>query len=230
MQFVQMTGALLVGLAVHAPVAAQPGSYSVIVDPPRQEIQTISPNLLVGSYLVNVMGTTYAYDVFVDAEVSDHGQPIADGSTVTFDAVPATSRDADAASGRLVHLVASTSGGHAKFLSQALDNGDWLMTWSVVGPAGAGSSSPQKVGIDPRHPSESMTSKVATAASPLVVVILLLAFFSARHVALVQRPSVRAPAQPKVVGNGVCHMVRQQDYRGRYQHASWGDVDPSGQN
>jgi hypothetical protein len=72
--------------------------------------------------------------------------------------------------------------------------GDWLVTLSVTGPAGAGDTAPQKVGIDPRRPPDSPAYALSQMAIPIVVVILLLAFFRLRHVALERWPAGRDQA------------------------------------
>src|SRR5260221_7888532 len=59
-----------------------------IVDPPRQQMQTVAPNVLVGSYLMNVTGKTFVNDTFLDVALSAKGTSVPDGTTVTFDAVP----------------------------------------------------------------------------------------------------------------------------------------------
>src|ERR1700716_1480916 len=105
---------LLLSLLAPAVFWAQPMS-TPIVDPPRQEMQTVAPNLPVGPYLIDVTGKTFVSDVFLDVAVTENGKPAADGTTVTFDALPATSGDSTPSAANPIHLSAVTTAGHAKF-------------------------------------------------------------------------------------------------------------------
>src|SRR5438445_10641666 len=112
MQIVQTCCAVVVGFVGPLLVAAQvvPVAPTPIVDPPRQEMQTVVPNLLEGPYLVNVTGKTFVSDVFLDVAVADtNGQPAANGTTVTFDAVPETTGDSIPDSTQAIHLTALTT-------------------------------------------------------------------------------------------------------------------------
>jgi hypothetical protein len=163
-----------------------------IVDPPRQQMQTVVPNLLVGPYLLNVTGKTFASDVFLDVAVTDHGHLVPDGTTVTFAATPTTAGDSAPDGGTPVDLTAVTTGGHARFVPDITANGDWMITLSVNGPAGAGVTPPQKVGIDPHRPQVSSVYALSQIAIPIVSVLLLLGFFRLRHVELERWPTGRA--------------------------------------
>src|SRR6266852_6327496 len=83
---------MFLGLMLPAVVLAQ-STVTPIVDPPRQQMQTVVPNLLVGPYLLNVTGKTFASDVFLDVAVTQNGRPVADGTTVRFAAAPITAGD-----------------------------------------------------------------------------------------------------------------------------------------
>jgi hypothetical protein len=194
MQLMQTCGVLLLGLLAPAVFWAQPVS-TPIVDPPRQEMQTVVPNLLVGPYLINVTGKTFVRDVFLDVAVTDNGQPVPDGTTVTFDALPTTTGNSKPDGGSPVHLTAVTAAGHAKFVPDIAAAGDWLITLSVTGPAGDGVSPPQKVGINPHRPQVSLTYRLSQIAIPIVTVIALLAFFRLRHIDLERWPIGRMQAQ-----------------------------------
>src|SRR5258708_27486639 len=98
MQLLKMCGGTFLALAAPAVVWAQPMS-TPIVDPPRQEMQTVEPNLLVGPYLLNVTGKTFAGDVFLDVAVTDNGAPVADASTVTFSPAPSPAAQSSAHGG-----------------------------------------------------------------------------------------------------------------------------------
>src|SRR5712691_9289499 len=99
-----------------------------IVDPPRQQMQTVAPNLIVGPYLMNVTGKTFVSDVFLDVALTDNGQSAPDGTTVTFDALPVTSGDSVPTGASPVHLTAVTAAGHAKLVPDIAAAGDWLIT------------------------------------------------------------------------------------------------------
>jgi hypothetical protein len=194
MQIVQTCCRFLLSLVAPAVFYAQPIS-APIVDPPRQEMQTVVPNLLVGPYLMNVTGKTFVSDVFLDVALTDNGQPVPDGTSVTFDAVPTTTGDSAPNGASPVHLTAVTAGGHAKFVPDIAVAGDWLITLSVTGPAGGGISPPQKVGIDPHRPQVSLAYRLSQIAIPIVTVIALLAFFRLRHIDLERWPTGRIQAQ-----------------------------------
>src|SRR2546421_17440 len=83
MQIIKMGCGIFVALAAPVVVWAQPMS-TPIVDPPRQQMQTVVPNLEVGAYLMNVTGKTFAGDSFLDVAVTDNGTPVADGTTVSL--------------------------------------------------------------------------------------------------------------------------------------------------
>src|SRR5260370_35649041 len=119
MQIVQLCFRFVLGLM------AQPMT-APIVDPPRQQMQTVVPNLVVGPYLLNVTGKTFASDVFLDVAVADNGQPVPDGTTVTFAAAPLTTGDSIPDGATPVDLPAVTTAGHAKFVPDMTTNGDWL--------------------------------------------------------------------------------------------------------
>jgi hypothetical protein len=191
MQIIQMCCSVVVGFIGPLLVAAQamPAAPAPIADPPRQEMQTVVPNLREGPYLVNVTGKTFVSDVFLDVVVSEiNGQAVPEGTTVTFDAVPETSGDSIPVSGQVVNLTALTTAGHAKFVPDIAANGDWLMTWSVAGPAGDGTMTPQRVGIDPHRPPVSTAYRLSQIALPIVTAVLLLALFQLRRVELEQWP------------------------------------------
>ena len=160
-----------------------------IVDPPRQQMQTVAPNVLVGPYLVNVTGKTFVSDVFLDIAITDNGQAVADGTTVTFDAVPTRSGDSVPDGGGPVHLTTVTNAGHAKLAPDLASAGDWLITLSVTGRAGDATSAPLKVGIDPHRPPDTLPYIISMIALPIVSVIILVAFFRLRHVELERWPT-----------------------------------------
>src|SRR5260221_10079229 len=108
MRFTHLSFAFVLGLVAPAVVWAQPMS-APIVDPPRQQIQTVVPNLLVGPYLLNVTGKTFAGDVFLDVAVTNHGQSVPDGTAVTLTAEPTTTGDSVPDGGSPVHLTAVTT-------------------------------------------------------------------------------------------------------------------------
>src|SRR6266436_415786 len=126
-----------------AVVLAQ-STVTPIVDPPRQEMQTVEPNLLVGPYLLNVTGKTFAGDVFLDVAVTDNGSPVADGTTVTFSAVPTVTGGSAPDGVSPVDLTTMTSAGHAKLVPAITADGDWLVTFGVSGATGVVNSAPQK--------------------------------------------------------------------------------------
>jgi hypothetical protein len=180
--------------AAPAVVLAQ-SAPTPLVDPPRQEMQTVAPNLPVGPYLINVTGKTFVSDVFLDVAVTDNGRPAPDGTTVTFDAVPMTTGDSTPTGASPVHLSAVTAAGHAKFVPAIAAAGDWNFTLGVAGTAGDGIAPPQKVGIDPHRPQVSLTYRLSQIAIPIVTVLVLLAFFRVRHIDLERWPIGRMPAR-----------------------------------
>src|SRR5438132_10842329 len=139
MQIMRMCCGIFLALAAPVVVFAQPMS-TPIVDPPRQQMQSVVPNLLVGPYLLNVTGKTFAGDVFLDVAVTDGGTAVADGTTVTFSAVPMSSGDSQPDGGNSVDLTATTIAGHAKFVPTMTAPGDWLLTLGVTGAAEAATS------------------------------------------------------------------------------------------
>jgi hypothetical protein len=186
----------LLGLLAPALFWGQPMSTpSPIVDPPRQQMQTVVPNLVVGPYLLNVTGKTFVSDVFLDVGVTETGKPVPDGTTVTFDAVPTTTGDSAPDAKSPVHVMAVTTAGHAKFVPDIAAAGDWLVRLSVTGPTGDVISPPQRVGIDPHRPQVSLTYRLSQIAIPIVTVIVLLGFFRLRHIDLERWPIGRTSAQ-----------------------------------
>jgi hypothetical protein len=151
----------------------------------------VVPNLVVGPYLLNVTGKTFVSDVFLDVAVADNGRPVPDGTTVTFAAAPIATGDSIPDGGNPVNLMAVTTAGHAKFVPALTADGDWLITLVVTGPAGDGTTPPQKVGIDPHRPQVSTAYTLSQIAIPIVTVILLLGFFRLRHVELERWPTGR---------------------------------------
>jgi hypothetical protein len=189
LQLVALIGpAVFWGLAMSA-------SATPIVDPPRQQMQSVIPNLLVGPYLLNVTGKTFVSDVFLDVDVTDNGHPIPDGTTVTFAAAPTTTGDSAPDGGISVDLAAVTTGGHAKFVPDLAASGDWLITLGVTGPAGDSVTAPQKVGIDPRRPPDTPAYSLSQIAIPIVTVVVLLRVFRLRHIDLEQEPIDRRHAR-----------------------------------
>src|SRR5205807_7714967 len=91
-----------------------------------------------------------------------------------------------------------TSAGHAKLVPPITADGDWLVTFGVSGPAGVVSSSPQTIGVDPHRPPDTFAFAVTSLAAPIITVILLLAAFQLRHIALEQWPSGRERLQENV--------------------------------
>jgi hypothetical protein len=190
MQIMLMSFGFLLGLVARAVVWAQPMS-APIVDPPRQQMQTVVPNLLVGPYLVNVTGKTSVSDVFLDVAVTDSARSVPDGTTVTFAAAPMTTGDSIPDGASPIHLTAVTTAGHAKFVPDITAAGDWLITLGVTGAAGDGVTPPQNVGIDPHRPQVSQAYIPSQIAIPIVAVVVLLAFFRLRHVELERWPTGR---------------------------------------
>ena len=174
---------------------AMSASATPIVDPPRQEMQSVIPNLVVGPYLLNVTGKTFASDVFLDVQVTDNGHAIPDGTTVTFAATPTTAGDSAPDGGIPVDLTAVTTAGHAKFVPDLAAAGDWLITLGVTGPAGDGVTTPQRVGIDPHRPQVSQAYRLSQIAIPIITVAVLLVFFRLRHIDLEQQPIDRLHAR-----------------------------------
>jgi hypothetical protein len=172
-----------------------PAAPAPMVDPPRQEMQSVIPNLVVGPYLLNVTGKTFQSDVFLDVQVTDNGHSVPDGTTVTFAAAPTTTGDSAPDGGTPVDLTAVTTGGHAKFVPDLAASEDWLIMLSVTGPAGDGVTTPQKVGIDPHRPQDSQAYGISLVAIPIVTVLLLLGLFRLRGIDLEQRPVGRIHAR-----------------------------------
>jgi hypothetical protein len=161
-------------------------------------MQTVVPNLLVEPYLLNVTGKTFAGDVFLDVAVTDNGSPVADGTTVTFSAVPTVTGGSAPDGGSPVVLTTLTSAGHAKLVPPIIADGDWVVTFGVSGAAGAISSSPQTIGVDPHRPPDTFAFAVISLATPIITVILFLTAFQVRHIALEQWP----PGRERVRANG----------------------------
>src|SRR5438445_13441852 len=124
MQIIKMCCGVFLALSAPVVVWAQPIS-TPIVDPPRQQMQTVAPNLEVGAYLVNVTGKTFVGDSFLDVAVTDKGRPVADGTTVSLSAVPTTGRDSWPDAGSPFHLTATTTAGPAKFVPTIPATGEW---------------------------------------------------------------------------------------------------------
>jgi len=190
MQIIQGCGGLLLSLIIPVLFWAQ-AMPTAVVDPPRQQMQTVAPNVRVGPYLMNVTGKTFVNDVFLDVALTAKGQAVADGTTVTFDAVPTKDGDADVAGSTPVHFTVATQAGHAKLVPPITVGGDWDVTLMVAGPAGNGTAAVVKMGVDTHSPPASLTYRLVSLAIPLATVILLLAFFRLRHVDLEQRPISR---------------------------------------
>src|SRR5260370_35580780 len=127
MHIMQTCGVSLLGLVAPAVFFAQPMT-TPIVDPPRQEMQTVAPNLLVGPYLMNVTGKTFVSDVFLDVAVTHNGQPGPDGKRGTFDTLPMTTGDSTPDGGTPVHLTGGTPPGHAKFVAAIAPPAGWTHT------------------------------------------------------------------------------------------------------
>src|SRR2546421_10753375 len=108
MPIIRMCFGFVLALVGPAVVWAQPIS-TPLVDPPRQQMQSVVPNLLVGPYLLNVSGKTFAGDSFLDVAVTDNGSPVADGTTVTLDAVPTTTGDSQPDAASPIDLMATTT-------------------------------------------------------------------------------------------------------------------------
>jgi hypothetical protein len=158
-------------------------------------MQTVVPNLVVGPYLLNATGKTFVSDVFLDVAVTDNGQAVPDGTTVSFAAAPITSGDTIPDGGSPVALTAVTIAGHAKFVPDITVAGDWLMTLGVTGPVGDGTTTPLKVGIDPHRPQVPPAYTLSQIAIPIATVVLLVAFFRLRHVELERWPTGRTQAK-----------------------------------
>jgi len=188
---------MLLGLVLPAVALAQ-STVTPIVDPPRQQMQTVVPNLLVEPYLLNVTGKTFAGDVFLDVAVTDNGSPVPDGTTVIFSAVPTVTGDSAPDGGSPIDLTTMTSAGHAKLVPPITADGDWLITFGVSGASGTVSSSPQTIGVDPHRPPDTFVFAVTSVATPIITVILLLAAFQLRHIALEQWP----PGRERMQANG----------------------------
>ena len=197
MRIAQTGFGMFLGLMLPAVALAQP-TATPIANPPRQQMQTVVPNLLVGPYLLNVTGKTFAGDVFLDVAVTDNGSPVADGTTVTFSAVPTVTGGSAPDGGSPVDLTTMTSAGHAKLVPPIIADGDWVVTFGVSGAAGVVSSSPQTIGVDPHRPPDTFAFAVTSVATPIITLILLLAAFQLRHIALEQWP----PGRERVQENG----------------------------
>ena len=191
MTIIQVCYAILLALLAPAVAWAQPAA-TPIVDPPRQQMQTVIPNLLVGPYLLNVTGKTFAGDVFLDVAVTDNGQPVPDGTSISLAAEPTTTGDSIPDGGSPVDMTAVTAAGHARFVPDIPSDGDWMITLSVTGAGGDGITPPQKVGIDPHRPADTLAYSLSQIAIPILTVALLLAFFQLRHIELERWPSGRA--------------------------------------
>ena len=188
---------MLLGLMLPAVALAQ-STVTPIVDPPRQQMQTVVPNLLVGPYLLNVTGKTFAGDVFLDVAVTDNGSLVADGTTVTFSAVPTVTGGSAPDGGSPVDLTTLTSAGHARVVPPITADRDWLVTFGVSDARGVVSSSPQTIGVDPHRPPDTFAFAMISLAAPIITVILSLAAFQLRHIALEQWP----PGRERVRANG----------------------------
>ena len=205
MQIMQACAGFLLGLVVPALLWAQaapgtPAPPAALVDPPRQQMQTVAPNVPVGPYLMFITGKTFVDDVFLDVALSANGRPAPDGTTVTLDAAPPRDKQAAAADGTPqstggtpAHLTATTLAGHAKFAPALDTEGDWGLTVTVEGPVGTGTTMPLQVGVDPHSPPTSPGYRLAQLAIPVVSVLLLLAFFRLRHMELERRPARQTP-------------------------------------
>lgn len=199
MQIMQTCCGFLLSLIVPALLWGQ-AMPAPIVEPPRQQMQTVAPNVRIGPYLMNVTGKTFVNDVFLDVALTANGQPVPDGTSVTLDAVPLKD-DAPSLvggtpappSGTPAHLTAVTKAGHAKLVPPLDVEGDWSLTMMVTGPAGNGTTTtPLKMGVDPHSPPASLNYRLSQLAIPIVTVVLLLAFFRLRRIELERRPSDRA--------------------------------------
>jgi len=186
MQIIQACGGFLLSLIVPLLFWGQ-AVPATIVDPPRQEMQTVAPNVPVGPYLMNITGKTFVNDVFLDVALTAKGQAVPDGTTVTFDAVPTKGGDATLV-GAPPHVTAVTKAGHAKLVPLIAAGGDWAVTITVAGPAGNGTAAVAKMGVDTHSPPASLAYRLSQLAIPIVTVILLLAFFRVRHIDLERRP------------------------------------------
>src|SRR5260370_13477278 len=133
MHIIKLCCAIFMGLAVPAVVFAQPTS-TPIVGPPRQQMQSVVPNLPVGPYLLNVTGKTFAGDAFLDVAVTDNGTPVADCTPVILSAVPTTSGDSQPDAGSPPDLTSTTSPGHAKFVPTIPPPGVWTLTLGPTAP------------------------------------------------------------------------------------------------
>ncbi len=176
---------------------------ATMVDPPRQEMQTVAPNVPVGPYLMNITGKTFADDMFLDVALIAKGQIVPDGTTVTFDAVPTKGGDADVVGSVPIHLEAITKTGHAKLVPPIAVAGDWNVTMTVAGPAGNGTAAVVKMGVDPHSPPASLIYRLSQLAIPVIVLVLLLGFFRLRHIDLERRPINRTQSHDGfAVGHG----------------------------
>src|SRR5712691_378559 len=122
MQRAQLCLGFVLVLMAPAVLWAQPTS-TAIVDPPRQQMQTVVPNLLVGPYLLNVTGKTFAGDVFLDVAVTVKGQPVPDGTSITLAADPTITGDSIPDGGSPVDMTAVTAAGHARFVPDIPSDG-----------------------------------------------------------------------------------------------------------
>jgi len=202
MQIMQWCCGFLLGLIAPALLWGQ-AIPATISDPPRQEMQTVAPNVLVGPYLMNVTGKTFVNDTFLDVALTDKGQPVPDGTVVTFDAAPPKSGKINPLgsavvppSGTPIHLTAVTTAGHTKLVPPIDVEGNWGFTIMVAGAAGSGTTTtPLQMGVDPHSPPASLSYQLVQIAIPIVSVVLLLAFFRLRHIELERRPISQAQTQ-----------------------------------
>ncbi len=208
MPIMQWCGSFLLNLIVpvlfwvQAP-SVTPATPAALVDPPRQEMQTVAPNVPVGPYLMFITGKTFVNDMFLDVALSANGKPVPDGTTVTFDAAPPTSGKINPSGGAVVlpsgtpiHLTAATTAGHARFAPPMDIEGDWGFTMLVEGAAGSGTTAtPLKIGVDPHSPPASLSYRLSQIAIPVVSVLLLLVFFRLRHIELERRPADQPQTQ-----------------------------------
>lgn len=184
-------------LWMQAPIAAS-ATPATISEPPRQQMQTVAPNVPIGPYFMFITGKTFVDDVFFDIALSAGGHPVPDGTTVTLDAAPPLDKQTARADGTPqstggtpVHLTATTLAGHAKFAPALDTEGDWRLTVLVEGPAGKGTTMPLQVGVDPHSPPASLFYRLSQLAIPIVSLFVLLIFFRLRHITLERRPTDR---------------------------------------
>jgi hypothetical protein len=152
-------------------------------------MQSVVPNLPVGPYLVNITGTTFVNDVFLDVAVTANGKPVPDGTTVTFDAAPPKTGDSTPVAATPIHLTAVTEAGHATLVPEIAGEGKWDVTLVVAGAAGSATTTALSVGIKPHSPQASLSYRLLQIAIPIMTVVLLLAFFRLRHIELERWPT-----------------------------------------